>query len=66
MTKNQGKKKTRMLTTNHKKTNSNRGVEKAHWKDQGYYVGYENFLFPTIKIIKTLGLNALDIMLSPL
>jgi hypothetical protein len=42
-------KKTRMLTRNNKITSRNRGVEKAHWKHQGCYVGHENLLFPTIK-----------------
>jgi hypothetical protein len=60
MTKNEGKTKTRMLTRNHKIASSNKGVEKAHWKHQGRYVGREKFLFPTI-ISRSLGLNALDI-----
>jgi hypothetical protein len=42
----------KMSTRNNKITSSNRGVEKAHWKHQGCYVGHENFLFPTIKNIK--------------
>jgi hypothetical protein len=42
----------RMQTRNDKITSSKRGVEKAHWKHQGCYVGHENFLFPTIKNIQ--------------
>jgi hypothetical protein len=41
-----------MLTRNNKITSSKRGVEKAHWKHQGCYVGHETFLFPTIKNIQ--------------
>jgi len=41
-----------MLTRNNKITSSNRGVEIAHWKHEGCYVGHENFLFPTIKNIQ--------------
>jgi hypothetical protein len=47
-----GKEKTRMLTGNDKIRSSNRGVEKAHCKHQGCYLGHEKFLFPTIKNIK--------------
>jgi len=41
-----------MLTKNDKITSSNRGVEKAHWKHQGWYVGLEFVFSPTIKNIK--------------
>jgi len=38
-----------MLKRNDEITSTNRGVEKAHCKHQGSYVGHENFLFPRIK-----------------
>jgi hypothetical protein len=53
-----------MPTRNDKITTSNRGVQKGHWKHQGCYVGHENFLSPTIKKSRCLGLNALDILLE--
>jgi hypothetical protein len=53
-----------MLTRNDKIRNSNRGVEKAHWKHRGCYVGHEKNLFPTIKNIKMFMVDALDIMLE--
>jgi hypothetical protein len=38
--------KMRILTRNDKITISNsRGVEKAHWKHYGHWVGHEFFLF---------------------
>jgi hypothetical protein len=41
-----------MLPKNDKITSRNRGVEKAHCKHQGCYVGHENFPFRPIKNIK--------------